>query len=350
MSTADQISSTAESEDKQYKFILTAAMLTVAAILLPVYVYRAYQFGNQVDFYANLLAFIAVIFGVIALTRHRWQALYSICALIGMLIYFSSLYAATSSGNPMDLLWCTLVIPGIAVAIGYRVALPLLCLMVVVSYIGLYLINLPELNNLSANVKGNYLVVLIVMCGLSLVIDRQRYKVLLDLSKERSKLAWLSSHDHLTGLINRRGITNIINRSDDSRNVDKDGILLLDIDNFKSINDSFGHSIGDQALRQVANFIAKQNRPQDKAARWGGDEFLVYLPDTDKQTTLDIATNLCQKISKVPIDVGSEPMTLEISCGVASMSDRDTLDSIIERADKRLYIAKRSNDNVVSMG
>lgn len=119
-------------------------------------------------------------------------------------------------------------------------------------------------------------------------------------------------------------------------------VLLLDIDHFKQINDLYGHLTGDQVLQEVGNIILNHIRSTDIAGRYGGEEFLVILPETDRELTLKIGT----RIQKGLKNINFVP-NLTISGGIASVREKSNLLSIINLADKRLYKAKRNGRNQI---
>lgn len=156
----------------------------------------------------------------------------------------------------------------------------------------------------------------------------------------------LASIDGLTGISNRRSILStaaFLDRSQkDSGNL---SILMIDIDHFKEINDQFGHQVGDQVLQQVSDVLRKQIREKDIVGRYGGEEFLVLMPDTGPEGAMLAAEKLRQSIS----DRMTQPKQLTISIGVAGTSEAATLDRALVRADKALYRAKGEGRNCVRL-
>jgi two-component system cell cycle response regulator len=153
--------------------------------------------------------------------------------------------------------------------------------------------------------------------------------------------------DQLTGLFNRHAAAEIFAR--ELARARRSGLplslVLADIDLFKRVNDTFGHNIGDQVLHGVSRAIAQCCRVTDAAIRWGGEEFLVVLPDT----ALAGASSLAERMrASVQAMTGPEVPPVTISCGVAELKPEDTgLESTLERADAQLYAAKASGRNAV---
>ena len=121
-------------------------------------------------------------------------------------------------------------------------------------------------------------------------------------------------------------------------------VVMLDIDNFKSVNDSFGHQVGDTVLKIIANILIKETRIVDTVGRWGGDEFLLICPETSAQNAMILSEKIRKIIAKSKFPkVGSST----VSVGIASYYDGDTQQSLLERADQALYKAKQLGKNQV---
>lgn len=122
-------------------------------------------------------------------------------------------------------------------------------------------------------------------------------------------------------------------------------LLVLDIDRFKHINDSFGHNAGDRALRIVAEQLKARLRAEDLLARYGGEEFAVILTATSAEAGLRIAETLRLGIENIGFCVQQQPVRITLSCGVTTLQAGDTPDSAFERADQALYLAKHGGRN-----
>lgn len=159
--------------------------------------------------------------------------------------------------------------------------------------------------------------------------------------------------DPLTRLWNRRGGLKLLNTAlKDS--VAKDfclGICLADVDNFKRINDDFGHRVGDEVLRRLARLIVAAVRPTDIVCRYGGEEFLIILRDVDELTCLDIGARICECIRTSPIRTSQGTLSASISVGIAMRKSSDPISStqLIENADKALYSSKHAGRDRVSI-
>ena len=162
----------------------------------------------------------------------------------------------------------------------------------------------------------------------------------------------LSYTDPLTGVPNRRALAQRLEQewTRSLRFGDELSLLMIDLDRFKNVNDTFGHSIGDGILRAVATLLRRNVRKVDTVTRYGGEEFCVLLPRVAKAEALDVAEKLRRSVAQAPLPgaSGQPPIQLTISIGVASHgSDASEVSQLIEAADKALYEAKRGGRNLV---
>ena len=152
------------------------------------------------------------------------------------------------------------------------------------------------------------------------------------------ELEQLAFRDGQTGIANRRGFTAAFKRLPKGR---KHGLLLIDIDHFKAINDNFGHAAGDAVVSTVAERIAEAIGSQDTCARWGGDEFIVLLGDSGPQRLRSTAQGVMSNINARPIDLpDGRSCVISTSVGACLIEPDDTIDMACEMADTALYLAK----------
>jgi diguanylate cyclase (GGDEF)-like protein len=159
-----------------------------------------------------------------------------------------------------------------------------------------------------------------------------------------------AGYDALTGLANRRQFderTAMLYSSSRRHHVDV-AVLMIDIDNFKDVNDRFGHQVGDRVLKVVADCVRTCLRSEDVGARWGGEEFAIVLPFTGLDGATNLAERLRNMIALSAIDVGgSETLTATVSIGVAAEVDGVDPDGLLQLADVALYWAKERGRNCV---
>ena len=169
------------------------------------------------------------------------------------------------------------------------------------------------------------------------------------LHQELDRVGAQARHDPLTGVLNRKGLDEALEREVSSvRRKDSPLCLaLLDIDNFKKLNDKLGHTTGDEALTHLANVAREVMRPQDTLARYGGEEFVLLLPDTALENGVEAMTRLQRELSKRFFLTGTEKILITFSAGVAQLHADETGPQAIRRADQAMYLAKRAGKNRV---
>jgi diguanylate cyclase (GGDEF)-like protein len=174
--------------------------------------------------------------------------------------------------------------------------------------------------------------------------------VALDNARLYSEMQQMAITDPLTGAYNRRGLFEFgqheMRRS--QRNRQPLTGIMLDIDHFKKINDTFSHAVGDQVLQGLAEICGKHLRSSDILGRYGGEEFAVLLPDTDCQAAYQIAERLRERIAATPIQTKVAPIYLTVSIGIACSRDGIAdLAILLDRADTAMYAAKNRGRNLV---
>jgi diguanylate cyclase (GGDEF)-like protein len=178
----------------------------------------------------------------------------------------------------------------------------------------------------------------------------------LDLLMQNRTLSEISARDSLTGLYNRwyvmEKIDSEMNRA--LRHGSPMSVLMLDLDHFKKVNDSFGHSVGDEVLKVVGQVLRESCRVYDVAGRYGGEEFCVVLPETRVGNTKMVAERIRSRLASTELPVGSSSITVTASIGVAGMdsvSDEGVVSAaaLLDRADRALYAAKHHGRNRVEL-
>jgi diguanylate cyclase len=195
--------------------------------------------------------------------------------------------------------------------------------------------------------KQTFFILMILLAGslAILVWHLRKHQKSHAIQSQHEQLLWdMANHDCLTGLPNRRGILHQVEqtKSRAARHSEKFGIMFLDLNDFKSINDLYGHETGDQLLQLIAKKLLASIRVEDCAARFGGDEFVVLIDGIDNQKKLDtvaakIAGNVAAKFT-----INQQPITAGVSIGTAIFPDDGTsISELFEIADKKMYEHKR---------
>jgi diguanylate cyclase len=169
------------------------------------------------------------------------------------------------------------------------------------------------------------------------------------LHQELDRVSAQARHDPLTGALNRKGLDEALDRevSNFRRKETPLCMSLLDLDNFKKLNDRLGHASGDGALTHLAAVAREVMRPQDTLARYGGEEFVILMPDTVLESGIEAMTRLQRELTKRLFLSGAEKILITFSAGVAQLAADETGHEAIKRADQAMYLAKRAGKNRV---
>jgi diguanylate cyclase (GGDEF)-like protein len=173
-----------------------------------------------------------------------------------------------------------------------------------------------------------------------------------ELANALERVEFLATRDDLTGLINRRQVTEMMER-ERQRSIRTGAgfcIALIDLDHFKRINDDHGHAAGDEVLRAFALEATRIVRATDALGRWGGEEFMLLMPDAVLPSAGLGAERLRLALAKLEIQSGDSVLTITFSAGVVQNGPGETIARTVERADLALYSAKSQGRNQVVVG
>jgi len=164
------------------------------------------------------------------------------------------------------------------------------------------------------------------------------------ITQESQKYKEMAVVDPLTGTLNRRGFNGVIDQMLNASDINRASIIMLDIDWFKAINDTYGHLLGDRVLSMLGNLLNNKVREHDEVGRWGGEEFIIFCPNTSSEGAMKLAENLRKSMTAIKLDDKTSPIT--VSFGVASI-DNHSWEVALEHADIALYNAKSDGRNCV---
>ena len=197
----------------------------------------------------------------------------------------------------------------------------------------------------SLSKRSEYVISITVFVVISLIFPALvGFRLIDDQKRLTDEIRRLSEQDYLTSLCNRRKAHEVIeNEITRSRRYNSAfTVILMDIDNFKATNDAFGHNAGDKVLVEISDIIRRTIRESDNASRWGGEEFLVFCPETG----IDGASSLAEKLrAGIEANEFEEVGRKTASFGIARIEHGDTVKSLISRADDALYKAKKAGKN-----
>ena len=188
-----------------------------------------------------------------------------------------------------------------------------------------------------------------VIGGVEIFTDISNYKSIELRARELEEMALL---DNLTRLANRNYIEKeFLTRFEEERRFGVlFGILFMDIDDFKKVNDTYGHDVGDQILKFVADTLAKNARPFDVIGRWGGEEFIGIIRNVNAQQLEELGNRMRMLVESSYLMLANDKLQVTISIGATLLRPKDNMDSLIKRADTFLYESKRAGRNRLTMG
>lgn len=226
-----------------------------------------------------------------------------------------------------------------------RVMLAFTVLSVLVSVFITMLLNLMIFGDMF---EGGLLIAILVPAGITPLLSFHNLNLVNQLDKTEEKLQILSITDDLTGLHNRRYFMEVATRIFEEARRYKQifAIAILDLDNFKLVNDSHGHLAGNHVLKEFCRICVAQIRSSDTLARYGGDEFIFLFPHRDITNIMETAERIQQVLISTPVFYENNTFHLQASIGLSLFKPEDAnLDEILKRADDALYDVKQSGGN-----
>ena len=194
-------------------------------------------------------------------------------------------------------------------------------------------------NSLTVNLGVSFVISVVIIILVNLII-----------AGYQKRLESMAATDKLTGIANRQVFDVLFRQvhSQSKRRKTPLSAIMFDLDYFKEINDTYGHPTGDVVLKRLAQTITQSIRESDLFFRWGGEEFLIILPDSDIDRACRVAEKIRKTVEALVITFSGKAVSVTISMGVATMSDGETSDNLIARSDEALYAAKKNGRNRVA--
>ncbi len=188
-----------------------------------------------------------------------------------------------------------------------------------------------------------------IIGAIEIFSENSERKQILEKIKNLEKLAML---DEMTQIPNRRYIENVIQMklSEHLLNEVKFGLVFMDIDDFKRVNDNYGHDIGDLVLKTISKTFSNNLRGDDIIGRWGGEEFIAVFSGVDRESLEKLAEKLRMLVENTVIEVKDEKLKVTISVGAALVTPEDDMKTLIKKSDDLLYKSKKNGKNCVSIG
>ncbi len=291
---------------------------------------------------------VAANFILAAVLYGRKSAFYPVAWLalaVSFVIFISAMLLVPE--DPLRVLWFFLNLPAVFLLLGRRVGICTAILSAACIIICNHYLQNPYPPNAIATSIVGFLYISVFFYSYSSRPISYFHRML----ESNEKLRYLANHDPLTGILNARTFYEVCDRMMCTALRDKNpfSVLFIDLDHFKKINDTYGHEAGDTVLKKVTSCMADTSRDCDVYGRIGGEEFSIYLPDTDHHGALILAEKLREHIEKLMPVINGAPLRVTASIGVASNQPRHKAIADIQRdADQAMYHAKQQGRNRVS--
>ena len=309
---------------------------------------------KKVDYLLNILSWIFMFLGVmITMKNDPWYEMMNMLSLPALFVLLIGVFLMTlTSGWKVKLYFAVLLVHIIALTLMSLVYLNLVentlfnfNAFKVFSFIEMIFFSL-----LLANRAKEENIQKMKMQNILLDKEVSYYKQMrttVQLKEENKELEKVSVTDKLTQRLNRRGIDNRVEEKFEQykKTSKKFGMILVDIDHFKSVNDTFGHQAGDELLIKIAEILQAHTRNTDVVGRWGGEEFLIICEDMTLEDLYKVAENLRIRIEEFDFSIIGRRTA---SFGISLVREDDTKDTLLKRVDDSLYVSKRNGRNKVS--
>jgi diguanylate cyclase (GGDEF)-like protein len=328
--------------ENERKRVLIYVFCAVGGILLPIFSMLSIL-QNRLALGAVLLLCCLLAVTMAYITR-KIRIVQPICIVVAAILISLSSYLVLSGGvEGTGFFWSYPLCMVSVLIVGPNVGLVCMALYFTILGIGffgsfteVYPYTELEVTRLIATSVALYLLILA-----SEKIRVQSYGAITLTSENHRQLA---NTDPLTKILNRHGIQSALSQ----KSIHQPAVVvLLDIDNFKSINDNYGHDAGDAVLIRLALMLKDNIKGHDLLARWGGEEFLLVLFDADINSAFNLMDKIRSNFSQALFSFGADAVTVKFSAGLAVLNSVEEFESIIKQADKRLYKAKVTGRNQI---
>lgn len=341
----------AESEEFrefQYKFLIVLHAFGALATGLFIWISQAGAVPMPAQHMLSMKIFTAASVLLLLIVRSRPQWFYPVAVISEV---FSLLELASAliyvPADELRILWVFANVPAVYLLLGRRVGAVVTACIIIALIIGNPYMAAPY----SPNALATAVISLIYAGAFFFAYARQTIYFFMRMRESNDRLREMATRDTLTGLLNARAYYEICDRFIRlaKRHHSPYSVMFVDLDHFKSINDTYGHAAGDLVLKTVANCLSQSLRKSDALGRIGGEEFSIFLPNTDIEGALNLAENIRTAIEALMPSTGEKPLKITASIGVARNQHSDqTMLEIQQQADQAMYYAKRKGRNRVS--
>ncbi|MFT7299557.1 MAG: diguanylate cyclase (GGDEF)-like protein [Porticoccus sp.] len=338
----------AEEEARRQDVMVAILMLTGSIALTGLSVWDL--LAGTGELWSNLVTFVvgvlASIIYVLLLKSRKTNLLLTLL----MMVFLHFFWLVTGDFQWAGMLWCLVMLPLFFQLLGCKTGAKLVGGITLVSAVVLLWPESPLLvTNYSLEMSYRFLLAYLVLSWISFIVEYVRIQTRRRLEERQAFLGAETQTDELTGLANRRGFKKYLGESEQRCEKDKGSFAVIvgDLDNFKQINDEYGHEVGDFVLQEIGDILKLLVRSEDLVVRWGGDEFLILLVDTDLQGANVLAERAREKIASTSLAVDGGLVAVTMSLGVDIQRPEGDFHSKLGSADKAMYEAKRRGRNCV---
>ena len=308
------------------------------------------------DYYLSFVLFIvcsSLLISYLIINSNKYAHLHNAVRHISLVavLLFGAYLVCTGGLNNSGPLWIFIIPPvalaffGLKIGVVYNVIF-----LIVICVLLLFPDDLLLTTEYSYEFKSRMIYAFLASSALSICYEASRYKSFEQLKSLTRQYKLESKEDELTRLTNRRGMWEILTSENNQSKQNDSGVVLAlcDIDYFKRVNDVYGHDIGDQILKHVSYLAKTAIRDGDVLARWGGEEFLLLMPDTNENAAVNLVESICTLIQGTPYSLeDGEKINVTLSAGVCEISPLISIHNAITLSDKCLYQAKNTGRNKV---
>ncbi|WLQ12442.1 GGDEF domain-containing protein [Hahella aquimaris] len=336
--------------DEEAKVVSVIKALAYAASFMSFVIgVKSWLWSHTAHASALFLFCALMLMNVISYNRTLNQQLFKTLFLWLVGLLFLYLIAGGGESNT-GILWFYVFPPFVFYVAGLRTGSWMLIIMVALIAIIFRFPELPWVRTVyNLDFQLRFAATVSFVSVFAFVMDHSRRKARQELINMARLYEKAARTDELTQLPNRRDMQQQLEKEyfRYKRHGSHFSVILLDIDHFKMINDTYGHDAGDFVLMKISELLVNACRKMDMAARWGGEEFLIQLPDTSLVQALTLAERLRKSIETSPLQYKNQEISYTISCGVCSISQAKDLASLLKQADVNLYQAKIKGRNMV---
>jgi len=337
----------AEQETHRQDIMITILMLTGSVVITGLSLWDILyasgpHWGNITTLSIGLLA--AISYNIALLTSKT-----SLATTLLMMIFLHFFWLITCDVELTGLLWCIVLLPLFFFLLGYKRGGVLVLMLFLASALILFRPEWFALDtSYSSSASYRFLLAYLVLFWVSFLVEYIRFQTRLRLREAKDYLNIQAKTDELTGLSNRRGFKQYLGEVEQRTEIrDSFAVIVGDLDHFKQINDQYGHEVGDFVLREIAKALKSLVRSEDLIVRWGGEEFLLLLVDTDLNGAQILAEKIRQTISSTHYSTDQGKLAVSMSLGVDAQKVGGDLYATLGAADRAMYEAKRRGRNCV---